>query len=70
MKTKHMTDQVAETIQHGKDLCGQALERTKEGAEAAGDLLRRHTFAVLLAGLAAGFVAGCVCSRTCRCCQG
>lgn len=60
-----MSDQVAETIQHGRDLYGQALERTRESAEAAGLLLRQNTFKVLVGGLVAGFLVGCLCARTC-----
>jgi ElaB/YqjD/DUF883 family membrane-anchored ribosome-binding protein len=70
MKPKDMSDQVAETIQHGRDLYDQALERTRESTQAAETLLRRNAFKVLLGGLAAGFVAGCLCSRACRCHRG
>lgn len=67
MKTQDMSEQVAETIQHGRDLYGQALERARENTKTAGELVRHNAFKVLLGGLAAGFVAGCLCSRACRC---
>ncbi len=60
-------EQAASTIrQGGRDLYGRALERTKEGAEAADKILRRNTYNVLLAGLATGFLVGYVCARACR----
>lgn len=68
MKIEDNLEQAANTIkQGGRELYGRALERTMHGAEAADTILRRNTYNVLLAGMAAGLVAGYCLSRGCRC---
>jgi ElaB/YqjD/DUF883 family membrane-anchored ribosome-binding protein len=67
-KTEDVSEQANETVEQGKALYNRALEKTREGAKAADEIVHRHAYNVLAAGVVVGFVAGFLVYRGCRCC--
>ena len=68
MKTTDTHEAVGEAAQQSNDLRERALEKLREGADAADRVIHRHTYNVLAAGTVLGFVLGFLVSRGCRCC--
>ena len=69
-KTEETSGQTNETIEQGKALYNRALEKTREGAKAADEIVHRHAYNVLAAGVVAGFLTGFLVCRGSRCCAG
>jgi ElaB/YqjD/DUF883 family membrane-anchored ribosome-binding protein len=68
MKNEGISEQVNQAVEQGKELYNQALEKTWEGARAADEMVHRHAYHTLVAGVVVGFLAGFLASRGCRCC--
>ena len=68
MKTEETSEQANETLEKGKALYNRALEKTRESAKAADEIVHRHAYNVLAAGVITGFLAGFLVSRGGRCC--
>ena len=68
MKNEGISEQVNQAVEQGKALYNEALEKTREGAKAADEIMHRHAYNVLVAGIVVGFLAGFLASRGCRCC--
>jgi ElaB/YqjD/DUF883 family membrane-anchored ribosome-binding protein len=68
MKTEQISEQASQAVEQGKAIYSRALEKTRERAKAADQLVHRNTYNVLVAGIVLGFVTGFLVSRGCRCC--
>jgi ElaB/YqjD/DUF883 family membrane-anchored ribosome-binding protein len=68
MKTPDTHEAASEAAPQSKDLRERALEKIREGADAADRVVHRNTYNVLAAGTVVGFVLGFLVSRGCRCC--
>ena len=68
MKTPDTHEAAGEAAQQSNDLRERALEKIREGADAADRVIHRNTYNVLAAGTVLGFVLGFLVSRGCRCC--
>jgi len=68
MKTEEISEQASQAAEHGKAIYNRALEKTREGAKAADDLVHRNAYNVLAAGIVVGFVIGFLASREYRSC--
>jgi ElaB/YqjD/DUF883 family membrane-anchored ribosome-binding protein len=70
MKFEDTSEQAGPAVEQGKALYNRALEKTRESAKAADELVHRHAYNLLAAGLVIGFLAGFVVSRGGRPCTG
>ena len=70
MKTEEASEQVKQTVEQGQALYNRALEKTRESAKAADEIVHRHAYNVLAAGIVVGFVTGIIASRGYRACVG
>jgi ElaB/YqjD/DUF883 family membrane-anchored ribosome-binding protein len=68
MKTEDKLEQADQTTKQDKSLYNRALEKTREGAKAADEVVHHHTYKLLATGMLAGLVAGYLVSQKCRCC--
>jgi ElaB/YqjD/DUF883 family membrane-anchored ribosome-binding protein len=69
MKTEDKLEYTDPTTKQDKALYNRALDKTREGAKAADELLHHHTYKLLAAGMLAGLVTGYLVSQKCRCCS-
>jgi len=68
MKTEEISEQASQAVEQGKAIYNRALEKTREGAKAADDLVHRNAYNVLAAGIVVGFFLGFLASRECWSC--
>lgn len=64
MTIEHTIEDAGKTIKRGYE---RAVGKAKDGAELADRMLHRNTYNTLAAGVAAGFLAGLLVGRSCRC---
>jgi ElaB/YqjD/DUF883 family membrane-anchored ribosome-binding protein len=69
MKTETQLKNADQTAEQDKSLYNRALEKTREGAEAADELLHHHAYKLLAMGMLAGLVTGYLVSQRYRCCS-
>jgi ElaB/YqjD/DUF883 family membrane-anchored ribosome-binding protein len=69
MKTEDILEQADQTAKQVKSLYNRAMEKTREGSNAADDLLHQHTYKTLATGMLLGVVTGYCFAQKCRCCS-
>ena len=69
MKTETKLEHADQTAKQDKSLYKRAVEKTREGAQAADEILHHHTYKLLATGMLMGLVSGFLVSQKCRCCS-
>ncbi len=69
MKTEPKLEHADQTAHQDKSLYNRAVEKTREGAQAADEILHHHTYKLVATGLLVGLVSGFLVSQKCRCCS-
>lgn len=67
-KTEETSEHANEAFAQGKALYNRALEKSRESAKTADEIVHRHAYNVLAVGVVVGFVTGFLVSRGCRAC--
>lgn len=69
MKTETQLKNADQTAKQDKSVYNRAVEKTREGAKAADEILHHHAYKLLAMGTLAGFVTGYLVSQKYRCCS-
>ena len=66
MKFEDTSEQASQAVEQSKALYNRALKKAREKAEAADQMVHRHAYNALAAGIVVGFITGFLVSRGCR----
>jgi len=67
-KIEDISEQANQYGEQGKAFYNLAVEKARESAKAADEIVHRHAYHTLVAGVVFGVLAGFLASRGCRCC--